>query len=250
MDGAVVGAVLGAVLVGTTLQRVSGTGVGLVVSPTLALLLGPAAGVLLTNATTTVSALLIMLAVRRDVQWLRYAQLVPGIVVGAVPGALLVRVADPGWLEVVVGGGVLLGVLTAVTVPRVPRVSGAGPALAAGAVGGFLNTTAGVAAPAMVVYALASRWAHRPFAATLQPTFMTMGAVSVLSKVALGAAGPAGTPPWWLLATMVLTVVAGVPVGGWASRHVSAHAARRVAVALSAAGAGATLVRGVVRVLG
>lgn len=250
MEGAVVGAVLGAVLVGTTLQRVSGMGVGLVVSPTLALLLGPAAGVLLTNATTTVSAFLIMLAVRRDVDWRRYAQLLPGIVVGAVLGALLVRVADPGWLEVVVGGGVLLGVLTAVTVPRVPRVSGTGPALAAGAVGGFLNTTAGVAAPAMVVYALASRWAQRSFAATLQPTFMTMGAVSVVSKVALGATGPAGVPPWWLIAAMVLAVVAGVRVGGRLSRHVSADAARRVAVVLAAAGASATLVRGVVRVLG
>ncbi len=38
------------VILGTVLQRVSGMGVGLVVSPTLALLLGPVAGVLLTRS--------------------------------------------------------------------------------------------------------------------------------------------------------------------------------------------------------
>ena len=54
-----------AILVGSVLQRVSGTGVGLVVAPTLALLLGPATGVLVTNATTTVSGFLIMLSARR-----------------------------------------------------------------------------------------------------------------------------------------------------------------------------------------
>ena len=56
-----------AFLVGTVLQRVSGTGVGLVCAPILALLLGSAQGVLVTNATTTVSGFLIMLAVRRDI---------------------------------------------------------------------------------------------------------------------------------------------------------------------------------------
>ena len=45
---------LAAVVLGATLQRASGTGVGLVVAPVLALLYGPAHGVLLTNVTTTV----------------------------------------------------------------------------------------------------------------------------------------------------------------------------------------------------
>ncbi|WP_394277745.1 hypothetical protein [Luteococcus sp.] len=65
-----------AILVGTVLQRLSGTGVGLVCAPVLALLLGSAQGVLVTNATTTVSGFLIMLAVRRDVDWRRAGVLV------------------------------------------------------------------------------------------------------------------------------------------------------------------------------
>lgn len=248
MEGAAVAAALTAVLVGATLQRVSGMGVGLVVSPTLALLLGPVSGVLLTNATTTVSALVILLAVRRDVDWRRFALLVLGIVAGAVPAALLVRAIDPGWLEVVVGAAVLVGVVTAVSVPRVPQVRGPVPVVLTGGVGGFLNTTAGVAAPAMIVYALASRWEQRSFAATLQPTFLTMGAVSVITKAALGATGP--LPPWWAVAAMVLTVLVGVRLGGRLLRRLTPAAARRLAVVLAATGAVATLVRGLARVLG
>ncbi|WP_237770223.1 hypothetical protein [Ornithinimicrobium sp. CNJ-824] len=45
-----------AIVVGATLQRVSGLGMGLVVAPLLAVLLGAGPGVLVANATTTVSA--------------------------------------------------------------------------------------------------------------------------------------------------------------------------------------------------
>ncbi|PXA76601.1 hypothetical protein DCC26_09195, partial [Auritidibacter sp. NML120779] len=58
-----------AVLVGTILQRLSGTGVGLVVAPVLSLVLGPAFGVLLTNMTTMVSGFLIMLSVWSSISW-------------------------------------------------------------------------------------------------------------------------------------------------------------------------------------
>ena len=64
-----------AVILGTVLQRVSGMGVGLVVSPTLALLLGPVTGVLLTNITTVVSAVLIGITLRHDIDWQRYRRL-------------------------------------------------------------------------------------------------------------------------------------------------------------------------------
>ena len=69
-------AALAAVLVGTILQRVSGTGVGLVVAPVLSLLMGPGAGVLATNAATTCSGFLITLSVRRLVEWRHAAVLV------------------------------------------------------------------------------------------------------------------------------------------------------------------------------
>lgn len=237
-----------AVLVGTVLQRVSGTGVGLVVAPTLALLIGPASGVLVTNATTTVSGFLIMLSVRRDVDWRRYALIAPAAAVGAVPAALLVRELPAAWLQVVIGAVVLAALATTFGLPRLPEWPGRLPTVLAGAIGGFFNTTAGVAAPVMVIHSRLARWDHRSFAATLQPVFMTMGALSVLTKTLLGAAGPGGVPPWWIAPGVVAVVVLGVLLGGVLARRVPTSAARTLALVLAGVGGTVTLVRGLLGV--
>ncbi|MGP9710070.1 TSUP family transporter [Brachybacterium sp. AOP24-D1-21] len=103
----IVFAAIAAILVGSILQRLSGTGVGLVVAPVLALLMGPALGVFVTNATTVVSGFLIMLAVLKDVDWRRYLIFLPMALVGSVPAAFLVRELDAAWLNIVIGAVVL-----------------------------------------------------------------------------------------------------------------------------------------------
>lgn len=232
------------VILGTVLQRVSGMGVGLVVSPTLALLLGPVAGVLLTNLTTTVSAALIAITLWRDIDWRRYVSLAPLIVVGSVPGALLVGAADRSWLEVVIGAA-LLGTLVFTALVRIPQVGGRWPAAVAGTAGGFLNTAVGVAAPAMLVYAQATSWNQRSFAATLQPIFFTMGATSVITKVGLGAAPISGLPPIGVIGLVVAMVPIGILLGGMVATRVSATVGRRVAVVVVTLGALTLLGRGI-----
>ncbi|MUN64319.1 TSUP family transporter [Kocuria sediminis] len=238
-----------AILVGSVLQRVSGTGVGLVVAPTLALLLGPATGVLVTNATTTVSGFLIMLSVWQHVDWRRFALIAPAAAVGAVPAALVVRELPAAWLQVVVGGVVLLALTTMFGLPRLPDWPGRLPTVLAGTIGGFFNTTAGVAGPVMVIHSRLARWEQRSFAATLQPVFMTMGGLSVLTKTLLGAAGTGGMPPWWVAPGVVLTVVLGVRIGAVVARRVPLSAARTTALVLAGLGGAVTLVRGLIGVL-
>ncbi|MEO8851799.1 MAG: sulfite exporter TauE/SafE family protein [Allobranchiibius sp.] len=238
-----------AVVAGTLLQRVSGMGAGLVVSPTLVLLIGPVGGVLLTNLTTIVSAALIAVAVRRDIEWGRYLQVAPLIVVGSVPGALLVGAADRGWLEIGIGGLLLISI-TLTAFVRIPPVGGPVPASAAGAIGGFLNTTVGVAAPAMLLYAQATSWSQRSFAATLQPIFCTMGLISVAAKVSLGSTSTSGLPPPTVIATVVAMVPVGILIGGQLAERVSSAAARRVAVIVVTVGATITLMRGILSVAG
>lgn len=238
-----------AILVGSVLQRVSGAGVGLVVAPTLALLLGPATGVLVTNATTTVSGFLIMLSVRRWVDWHRYALIAPAAAVGAVPAALVVRELPAAWLQVLIGSVVLLALATMFGLPRLPEWKGRVPTVLAGVIGGFFNTTAGVAAPVMVIHSRLARWEQRSFAATLQPVFMTMGALSVLTKTALGAVGTDLMPPWWAGPGVVLTVLAGVWIGTAVARRVPVSAARTLALVLAGVGGAVTLVRGLLGVL-
>lgn len=233
-----------AILIGSILQRLSGTGVGLVVAPTLAVVMGPALGVLTTNATTVVSGFLIMLAVRRDVDWRRYALIAPAAAVGAVPAALLVATLPAAWLQVIIGTVVLLALATTFGAPNLPRWSGRAPTLLAGAIGGFFNTTAGVAAPVMVVYAKLSRWDHRPFAATLQPTFMTMGALSVIVKSLVGTTDLHRLPEWWFWPIVVTTVVVGVGIGSFLTRYVPGDRARLLAIGLAGLGGVVVLVRG------
>lgn len=234
-----------AIVVGATLQRIAGAGVGMVVAPTLALVLGPAQGVLVTNGATIVSGFLIMLAVRHDVDWRRAGLICAAAIPGAVAGALLVRALSAGWLQVVIGGTVLVALLTSVITRNLPHLRSRVAMLAAGTIGGFFNTAAGVAAPALVVYSRLARWEQRSFGATLQPVFMTMGALSVATKTALGSVAAANALPWWFALVVVGAVLTGVGIGGRLSRRIGVPSARRLAVAIAGAGATITLARGV-----
>ncbi|GAB3709675.1 TSUP family transporter [Mariniluteicoccus flavus] len=233
-----------AIVGGALLQRLSGTGVGLVVAPTLSVLLGPTTGVLVTNATTTVSGFLIMLTVLQHVEWRRFAWIIAAAAPGAVAGAYLVHALPVAWLQVVIGAVVLLALATSLALPDLPTVRGRAPIVVAGAIGGLFNTTAGVAAPAMVIYARLARWDQRAFAATLQPTFMSMGAMSVVLKTAMSPTGLAGLPPWWGLPIVVALVLAGVGLGTLAARRVTSHHARTLALVLAGIGGAVVLGKG------
>lgn len=242
-----------AVLIGAILQRVSGTGVGLVVAPVLSILLGPAFGVLVTNMTTFVSGGLIMIAVWSQVNWRRFWLIMPAAVVGAIPGAWVVGQLSAGWLSIIVGAIVVFALLVTFALPKLPHLPGRGAGLVAGLLGGFFNTTSGVAGPVMVIYSRVSRWDHRNFAATLQPIFMTMGAVSVLTKLLLGSVevnGQAGPPMVWLVPVIVVTVVVGILLGTQLARRVSIPAARTLAMTLAGLGGAGAILRGTLDVLG
>lgn len=241
-----------AVLIGTTLQRLSGTGVGLVVAPVLSILLGPALGVLITNMTTLVSGFLIMLSVWHAISWRKFWIIAPAAILGAIPGAWLVGQLSAGWLSIILGSIVVAALLVTVSFRALPQWAGRTPALVAGLLGGFFNTTSGVAAPVMVIYSRLSRWQQASFAATLQPIFMTMGAASVITKLAMGSVvtnGEAGLPLGWLFPGIVLTVLLGILLGTKLSRRVSASAARTLAMTLAGLGGAGAIVRGLIEVL-
>ena len=240
---------LTAVLVGTVLQRVSGTGVGLVVAPVLSLLMGPGAGVLATNAATTCSGFLITLSVRRLVEWRHAAVLVAAAVPGIVAGAYVVRVVPAGWLQVAVGLVVLAGLAITRFSPATPHASRRATAVPAGVIGGFFNATAGVAAPAMVIYSRVTRWDQVRFAATMQPVFMAMGALSTVSKLAAGVHFALPVPAAAAVLALVLTVLVGIAAGTWLSHPVPKGAAQTLAMVLAAAGGVVVLVRGALTVL-
>lgn len=237
-------AVAFAVMIGALLQRVSGSGLALVSAPLLTLLLGPTTGVLVVNVCSVCGAALIFTRVRHDVEWLRYRALALASIVGVVPGSLLVATVPEGWLALIVG----LSVLAALTATLITRVEASKehhrvPALAAGFLSGLMSTTAGVAAPPVTIYAIYSRWPQQSFAATLQPFFLTVAALSLSTKV---SAGVGAQPDWRVGVCAALGLLVGVTVGGVLAGRIDPTHARIVAVTLAYLGAVATVIHALI----
>lgn len=241
--------VLGCTVLGAGLQRVSGMGLGLVAAPTLSLVLGPVAGVTLSNVAAVAAALMLAAVLRRDIDWRRFWGVAPLLVVGSVVGALVVRSADTAVLDTVLGASVLVAIAAALGLQRHLNATGRLPALTSGALAGFMNTTAGVAGPAMTVYAVASRWEHRSFAATLQPVFLLANLTSIITKALAGATPPADLVPWWVWPAAVVGVPVGIAAGTVLARRVSLRRARAAALTVATAGGVVALVRGVLGLL-
>ncbi|WP_222704447.1 sulfite exporter TauE/SafE family protein [Flaviflexus massiliensis] len=241
-----------AVVFGGVLQRISGMGMGLVLSPFLALLLGANVGVTVTNVATVLSSFLIGFVLRSGVDRRRFAIIAPAGLLGTVPGAYLVKHLDGNWLSVIVGTAVLIALTVTLTSGRVrtlPHLTGPwwlGPFAALGA---FLNVVAGVAAPALVIYSLLSRWEQRSFAATLQPTFLWFGLTSVITKIAIGATHFNALPPAWVLLVITAAIVLAIALGGRLSLRVSPQQARRIGIAVAGLGAVSAIIRGLVGAL-
>ncbi|MEJ5946587.1 sulfite exporter TauE/SafE family protein [Pseudokineococcus basanitobsidens] len=242
-------AVLAAVVLGATAQRITGLGFALTTVPVLSLALGPLGGVLVVNVCAAMTSSLILWRLRRDVDWRRYALLITAAVVGILPGSVLAQSVPSAWLELVVGLLVLAALAASLLARRAPAMTGRAPAVVAGVAAGVMNTTAGVGGPAFSVYAVASRWPQRSFAATLQPLFISTGLVSFGSKVAIDASA---LPPlaWWVWVGIAGALAVGVLLGDRASRRISPGRARAALLVVAAAGAGTIAVRGAVDLLG
>ncbi|WP_369375271.1 sulfite exporter TauE/SafE family protein [Promicromonospora sp. Populi] len=233
-----------AVVVGAGLQRIAGMGLGMVAAPVLTVFLGASLGVLISNVAAIVTALIILRALRDRVEWRRVLTILPLMLVGSILGALTVREADSSWLDVIVGGSVLIALAASAVLRRRVTIKGRPVAVITGLAAGFMNTTSGVAAPAWTAYALATRWDHRSFAATLQPLFVVMNVMSVATKLGFGAIPSGSAPAWWVWPVLLAGVLAGVALGTVLARRVPTRVASIIALTVAVAGAVTALTRG------
>lgn len=236
-----------AVLAGAVMQRVTGMGFALVSSPFVILVLGPAAGVLVINVLGVAASLIVLGRVRADVEWGTVGRLLPGALVGIGAGTALAAVLAAQWAQVLAGALILLGLAGSAVVVRfrtLPRSTGL--ITASGLASGAMGALAGVGGPAMAVLSVLTRWDPVRFAATLQPYFVAIGVVTVATRVIVQptAAGGMSAATWALIG---VAMVVGVGLGELVARWLTAAAARRLIVALAAAGALATIADGVAR---
>ncbi|PVU82238.1 hypothetical protein DDP54_03610 [Cellulomonas sp. WB94] len=236
--------VVGSVMLGAVLQRVSGIGFAMVVAPFVVIALGPAQGVVLVQLCGLTAAALVLVRVARDVDWTAYLRLVPASVVGIAVGSVAVSRLPEAPAQVVTAG-VLLVSLAVATLAGGARQVARGPFVMAtvGASAGVMTSLAGVGGVALSVLGRVTQWEHRAFAATLQPYFLTISAVTVVARV---LTDPRAWPPlpaaaWWAIAA---AMAAGLALGEVAARRLSSRSASRAMLAIAWAGALLTLVDG------
>jgi uncharacterized membrane protein YfcA len=225
------------ILLGASVQRMSGIGFALVAAPVLVLLLGPFQGVVLSNcAAGAVSAVGLFSGWRR----VRLAAMLPLVAAAActVPAGswVVTRLPEPVLLT---GMGALVSasVLLVMGGTRMPALRGVRGALAAGAASGFMNSSAGVGGPALSLYAVNADWTAREFVPNAQFYGVVVNALSLTAK---------GVPnltltPWLLVGS---GIAAGAVIGRKLAERVSEKAARLSVLLLSLAGGLTTLGKG------
>lgn len=240
--------VIAAVLIGSSMQRITGMGFALVAAPFLVLLLGPIDGVIVVNVCGALTSGLIFMRVFRQVDWQRYRILAVCAVAGIIPGSYVLRFVSVAWLEIAIGVLVAAGLTVSVNLGRVVVRDRLSLRVVAGLTSGFMNTTAGVGGPATSIYAIATGWPQRSFAATMQPYFLTIGLTSLASKYALGSASvPQLSVVMWILIGCACLV--GLIIGDRLTTVVEPHLARRLLVAVAYLGSVATIARGILLLL-
>ncbi|WP_394214877.1 TSUP family transporter [Brachybacterium vulturis] len=227
-----------AVLAGAVSVRTTGMGFALLSSPFLVMALGPVEGILVTNVCGIVAALLNLLVIHRDLDWRRAARVVPAGIVGTIPGALLVLWLPAPVLAIAISLLVIAGLLFTIVSRSLQVPNSFWVGAGGGFASGVMTVTAGVGGPGLVVYALATQWEHRSFAATAQLHFAVLGVAALLAKGALPTLPVGG---WALLLGML---VVGLIGGTALARRVHGSRAMRGVIVIAMAGATLSLIQG------
>ncbi len=238
-DPGVLAMLTAAVLLGALSQRATGMGFSLVAAPFLVLALGPFQGILVANACGVASSMLNLTQVYRDVDWQRARWVTPAALVGIVPGAVAVYLLPTPVLAITISVLVLLGLAGTILLRKLELPNSPAAGVAGGLASGFMSVTAAVGGPGLVIYALATKWPHRQFAATAQVHFAIIGAASLLAKGTLPTISLLG----WALIAGALGV--GLLLGNLLTRRINGLQALRIVVVISVLGATLSLIRGI-----
>ncbi|MEU1269936.1 sulfite exporter TauE/SafE family protein [Streptomyces sp. NPDC005799] len=227
----------GTVLLGSSVQWLTGMGFALVAVPALVLLLGPVDGVVLANCAAGAISVVGLAGGWRRV---RPAAMVPLCVAAActVPaGAWVTRQLPEPALLLVMGSLVTVAVLLVMRGLKVPALRGTRGAVAAGAVGGFMNSAAGVGGPPVSLYALNAGWTVREFV----PNAQFYGVVVNAFSVAVNGVPRLSADQWGAVAGAML---AGALAGRALAARIPEKRARLLVLVLALAGGVTAVTKG------
>lgn len=95
----------------------------------------------------------------------------------------------------------------------------------------------------MTVYAVASRWPHRSFAATMQP-YVALSSIVGATACLLAAPGSLPVLPRWMWASALVALAVGLISGNILSNFVSERTGRSVVIILGVIGAVSAIIAG------
>lgn len=239
-----------AVLCGAITQRLTGLGFALVSIPFLVLAIGPQDGVLLANMLSLIVSCSVALLTWREIDLRRTFPLVAGAVIGLPLGVLVSSAAEPAHLMIGVSFAAICSLALTQRKSPSPRRSRSPDSafarltwkLLPGVISGFMNSTAGLGGPAMVVHARAVGWLHRSFVASMQFYFIIINVVSVTLK-----GGPIVSPG--MLGVALSCLGMGVLVGHFIRNFVPVGVFALATVAIAMIGSGVVGIRGLLEVV-
>lgn len=216
MTGGTTALLAAIVLLGSSVQWLTGMGLALVSVPALILLLGPAQGVVLANCAAGAICVVGLAGGWRRVRPAAMAPLCAAAACTVPAGTWMTRRLPESVLLLVMGALVTVAVLLIMRGARVAALRGTGGAVTAGAIGGFMNSAAGVGGPPMSLYAVNAGWTVREFV----PNAMFYGVVVNAFSVASNGL-PELTAPRWA------AVVAAMALGGVIGRGLASRTPER-----------------------
>ncbi|MFI0243135.1 TSUP family transporter [Streptomyces sp. NPDC016845] len=225
-------------VLGALVQWLTGMGFALIAVPVLVLVLGPGQGVVLANcAAGAISVVGLATGWRR----VRIGAVGPLVIAAActvpVGSWVAARLPTPVLLACV-GILVTMAVTFVMAGTRLPALAGTRGAVTAGAVGGFMNSAAGVGGPPYSLYAMNSGWSVRDFVPNAQFYGIVVNAFSVAANGLPRLSGSA-----WSVALAAL--VAGALLGRALAPRVPERWVRRLILSLALAGGLSVLAKGV-----
>ena len=238
------------VVVATVLQRLTGLGFAMLVTPFFVILLGTHAGVMLTTLLAIVASVVMLPSMWRHVDW-------SAVVWIGAPAVLIIPAAswagrwfDSAIIYLLVGGIVLIGLSASLALQRATvTVRGKTPQVLTGAIAGAGTVLAGIGGPAMTIYGVLSRWPMLSFAASMQPLWIVICVAAGLSRwLILGSTPP--DFPWWGWLGCVLGIVLGAWAGQRLRRVVDDRWAFRIVVVIAMIGALLSVGTGIAGLLG
>ena len=202
----------------------SGLGLSLVSGPLLVAAIGPHDGVRLSMTLSIVLNAVLLVRLHRHVDRRSAALLLVPAALATVLLARLARRLPERPAAALVGAVVVLAALLLASGVRVRAARGRTGAVLAGLASAGTNVVAGVAGPAVALWAADVEWEATSQRATLQACFLGLNLVALPS---LGPPRVGGA----LLAGCLGSLVIGVVLGAQVARRVSALAARRATLA-------------------